>query len=108
THSTWAWIVRAMLNREKGLFYAIYSEPSEYKFHAAPFDGQIFDLSEKITGIQPLPGFARLTQYDKEFIFLPLLGFEGARLAHIIEDVQPSREHTYPVIGVPGFKHDFP
>lgn len=109
THSVWAWMVRAMLLRKKGNFFVLYSEPTEYKFHQAPFDGQIFDLSEKISGIAPLPGLARLTRYTSDgFIFMPLLGFEGARLAHIFEDVQPSREYTFPVIGVPGFRHDFP
>jgi hypothetical protein len=109
THSSWAWILRAALARKTGDLWVIYSEPEEYKFHDAPLEGQIFDLSEKILGIAPLPGFARLRRDERgSFIFMPLLGFEGVRLAHIIESVQPSRQLTFPVFGVPGFKHDYP
>jgi hypothetical protein len=109
THSVWAWIVRSMLLRENGTFFVIYSEPGEYRLHDSPLDGQIFDLSEKIVGISPLPGLALLTRFTSDnFLFMPLLGFEGARLAHIMEDVQPIRELTFPVIGVPGFQHEYP
>jgi hypothetical protein len=108
-HSSWAWLVRVMMQRKSGKLWALYSEPIEYKFHDAPLDGQMFDLSEKISGIAPLPSFARLAHYrNNNFVFMPLLGFEGARLSHIMEDVQPSRELTFPVIGVPGFRYDFP
>lgn len=109
THSAWAWIVRSMLKRAIGDFWVIYSEPLEYKFHEFPFDGQLFDLSERINGIAPLPSFASLTNYTSDnSIFMPLLGFEGARLAHILENVQPSKRLTFPVIGIPGFNFDFP
>jgi len=108
-HSSWAWLVRVMMQRKLGKLWALYSEPIEYKFHDAPLDGQMFDLSEKISGIAPLPSFARLAHYrNNNFVFMPLLGFEGARLSHIMEDVQPSRELTFPIIGVPGFRYDFP
>ena len=109
THSTWAWVVKALLLREKGDTYVLYSEPLEYKFHDNPVDGQIFDLSNKITGIAPIPGFLKLGTYtSNNFIFMPLLGFEGTRLSHIIEDVQPVPDQTFPVFGVPGFRYDFP
>ena len=35
---------------------------------------------------------------------MPLLGFEGARFRHVIEQVQPSHERIVPVVGIPGFK----
>jgi hypothetical protein len=109
THNSWSSLIRAMLSRSSGETYAIYSEPREYRFHDAPLDGQIFDLSEKITGIRPIAGFAQLNRQSSDnFIFMPLLGFEGARFAHIIEETQPSKDFTFPVIGVPGFKHDYP
>lgn len=109
THSVWAWIIRALLLRDLGSLWALYSEPLEYKFNESPLDGQMFDLSEKINGIAPLPGFAKLFDFSNaNFIFMPLLGFEGVRLAHILENVQPTRTETFPVIGVPGFNYDFP
>ncbi len=109
THSTWAWFVKSLLLRKEGETFVLYSEPLEYRFHDNPVDGQIFDLSNKITGIAPLPGFLKLGTYTSEnFIFMPLLGFEGTRLSHIIEDVQPLPDQTFPVFGVPGFRYDFP
>ncbi len=109
THSVWAWLVRAMLQRDGGDFWVIYSEPVDYKFQDSPFSIQLFDLSERINGIAPLPSFASLIHYTSEnSMFMPLLGFEGARLAHIFEDIQPSKRLTFPVIGVPGFKFDYP
>jgi hypothetical protein len=109
THSTWAWVVKSLLLRDKGDTFVLYSEPLEYKFHDNPVDGQIFDLSNKIAGIAPIPGFLKLGTYTPDnFIFMPLLGFEGTRLSHIIEDVQPLPDQTFPVFGVPGFRYDFP
>jgi hypothetical protein len=40
--------------------------------------------------------------------FIPLLGFEGTRVAYLIEHVQPRNENIVPVIGVPGFSPEYP
>ncbi|MDY7540123.1 hypothetical protein QN372_06035 [Undibacterium sp. RTI2.1] len=37
-------------------------------------------------------------------LFACLLGFEGTRLKHIIENIEPNYEDIIPIIGVPGFK----
>jgi hypothetical protein len=88
---------------------AVYVEPQEYRYDPAPTEGQIFDLSERIRGIAPLPGFASLAEHNgAESLFVPLLGFEGRRLAHLLEEVQPPHHKTIPVIGVPGFRPEYP
>ena len=45
---------------------------------------------------------------DDRALFVPLLGFEGARLTFMTEHVLPEREHVWPVIGVPGFRPEYP
>jgi len=107
-HHVWAPLLRAALHVGK-LVKAVYVEPSGYRFNPNPMEGDIFDLSVRIKGISPIPGFASLTESDEENVcFVPLLGFEGTRFAHIIEEVQPLNERVIPVIGVPGFLPQYP
>ena len=89
--------------------FVVYVEPGDYKLSASPTDLSLFDLSEKIEGIAPLPGFVSLTREPaEEGVFVPLLGFEGARFAYMLEAVQPKREDIIPIIGVPGFRLEYP
>jgi hypothetical protein len=89
--------------------YIIYVEPKSYTKTSAPTEGQIYDLSEIIKGISPIPGFMSLSTKDvKDKLFVPLLGFEGARLAYMTEQIQPPNENIYPIIGLPGFKAEYP
>ena len=41
-------------------------------------------------------------------LFVPFLGFEGHRLAYVLEQVQPPGRNIVPIIGVPGFLPVFP
>ncbi|ADV80959.1 hypothetical protein [Terriglobus saanensis] len=88
----------------------VYREPIIYRFSPLPREGDIFDLSERITGIAPLPGFARLTEAEDEeqISFVALLGFEGIRFKYCVEQVQPPRNRIIPIIGVPGFQAEYP
>ena len=45
---------------------------------------------------------------ESKTCFVPLLGFEGNRLAHAIEKIDPPVDKVLPVVGVPGFRADFP
>lgn len=108
SHHIWAPLLRSAL-RSVPEVKVVYVEPGQYAFSAAPTEGQIFDLSVRITGVRPLPGFASITfRRTDEVLFIPLLGFEGTRLAHMIEQVQPAIERIIPVIGVPGFRPQYP
>ena len=103
THPVWAAILRAALVARFDVL-AVYVEPNRYARSAAPVEGQIYDLSMRITGIAPMPGFAWISTTASDFVFVPLLGFEGTRMRHVIEQVQPGAGRIVPVIGAPGFK----
>lgn len=107
-HSVWAPLIRAALELRREA-HVVYVEPSDYKKSVIPTEGVIFDLSERICGVSPLPGFASLTEPDPASVyFVPLLGFEGARLLNLLDEVQPPADHVLPIIGVPGFRAEYP
>ncbi|MDP2898918.1 MAG: hypothetical protein Q8Q12_20465 [bacterium] len=107
-HHIWAPLLRSGLSACRRLA-AVYVEPADYQLSPVPTEGEIFDLSEKISGIAPIPGFASLTEpADERVCFVPLLGFEGIRFAYLVEQVQPPGERIIPVIGVPGFRPEYP
>ncbi|MGH8545352.1 MAG: hypothetical protein ACREX3_17345 [Gammaproteobacteria bacterium] len=107
-HHVWAPLLRGALDLGKRV-WGVYVEPEEYTRTTTPTEGTIYDLSDRIEGIAPIPGFASLTEpEDEQFAFIPLLGFEGTRLIHMTEHVQPSAAATVPVVGVPGFRSEYP
>ena len=107
-HHVWAPLLKGIRSRAKSAF-CVYVEPGDYQFSATPTEATIFDLSEKIRGIGPLPGFVSLPPVDDDDqLFVPLLGFEGPRLAFMLEDVQPKLRNIVPVVGVPGFRPEYP
>lgn len=107
SHQIWAPLVAAAV-RMRLPVRVVYVEPKKYRFKEIAAEGELFDLSKGFSGIAPLPGFASLAQPDDdETLFVPLLGFEGQRYAHMLEEVQPLRERVIPVIGVPGFRPEF-
>ena len=108
-HHVWAPLVRATLAEGRSLA-VVYVEPASYAYSRAPTEAEIFDLSEQIYGLLPIPGFSTLAEPDNEesVVFVPLLGFEGQRLAYVLEQVQPPGNKTIPVIGVPGFRPEYP
>jgi hypothetical protein len=107
-HSTWAPLVQAWLSSHVDL-RVVYREPESYTFVESPTEGRLFELSEDFLGVQPLPGFARLAVPEGlATCFVPLLGFEGPRFARLLELLDPARLTVVPVIGVPGFRPDYP
>ncbi len=106
-HHVWIPLLRSALATDK-LVHVVYVEPEAYRHSSTPTEGQIFDLSERIGGIAPIPGFASLRRTSDEFMFLPLLGFEGTRLAYLLEQVQPINDRIIPVVGVPGYLPEHP
>ncbi|MBK9624060.1 MAG: hypothetical protein IPO38_05725 [Rhodocyclaceae bacterium] len=104
TKPVWAALLRSALATDRQVS-VVYVEPDSYKLSAAPLEGQIYDLSTRILGIAPLPGFAIFSeQRSEDCIFVPLLGFEGTRFSYLIEQVQPKYDQIIPVVGCPGFK----
>ncbi len=107
-HSAWAPLTKVCLECSE-VVRIVYLEPTSYTRNASPRLGEVYDLSDSIEGIEPMPLFARL--YDApeaKTCFIPLLGFEGTRFAYMLEEVQPLPRKTIPVIGVPGFQPNYP
>lgn len=108
SHHVWAPLVRSALRSQRNL-NVVYREPIDYRHSRTPMEGEIFDLSTRIKGIAPIPGFTSLAEPAADATFLvPLLGFEGTRFAFVLEQVQPPGGKIVPVIGVPGFRADYP
>lgn len=107
-HHVWAPILRGL--RTLGTPCSVlYAEPKDYRRSLTPTQATIFDLSERIRGIAPIPGFATLASTeDDDALFVPLLGFEGARLAFVLEAVQPKNDRICPIVGAPGFRAEYP
>lgn len=105
-HRVWAPLVSNLVRLNLD-FVALYAEPAEYK-RSNELPGSVYDLSSS-RGIEPLPGFSRLSRrFDDEGYFVPLLGFEGARLSHIFDQEDVNYEKTYPIVGSPGFRLEYP
>ena len=108
-HHVWASLMKAIISETRPVS-AVYVEPERYRYSSNPTEGRLFDLTDKFTEISSFPGFARLESNDDDSktCFVPILGFEGNRLAHAIEKIDPPTEKIFPVIGAPGFRADFP
>lgn len=88
--------------------HVLYAEPASYKIKQFKSESVYIDLSEKINGIEPLPGFANIIPDDIDYKFIALLGFEGGRFTHLINNIQPAEDNIIPVIGVPGYRMEYP
>lgn len=86
----------------------VYSEPKQYRLPEFKNVGLNKDLSETVDGINPLPGFVTLVHSRTEPLFVVLLGFEGGRFNYLLSNKQPSYEKIHPVVGVPGYRIDYP
>jgi hypothetical protein len=108
THSVWAALLRAALDHADSIFF-IYTEPGSYKEHESPSSSSLFDLTTSFGGVAPLPGMANLSGPDRHVksVLVPFLGFESARPKHIAFDFDPQPMIT-PIVGLPGFKADYP
>lgn len=72
-----------------------------------PTQDEIYDLSDKIEGIKPLPGFARFRRSSGVTI-APLLGFKSYILLYLLNQLEPPGQFIFPIIGVPGFRLEYP
>ena len=107
-HHVWAPLVRAALHSSQQV-RVVYFEPDRYKAHPSPSSTSQFALSEGFRGVEPVPGFANLVgpPPDSESLFVPFLGFEGPRARQVAMTLDPIPK-TVPVVGMPGFRIDYP
>lgn len=106
-HHVWMPLLRTAMSSNVKT-HVVYVEPIDYQASVNPTEGQIDDLSESIEGVEPIPGLASFSRVTDNMIFVPLLGFEGTRVAHLLEQIQPGVDRVYPIIGAPGFRAEFP
>jgi hypothetical protein len=106
-HHVWAPVFRAALNRRD--LRIVYAEPLSYRPHPSPASPTMFDLSTDMGGIAPIPGMARLTGRvdESKSLLIAFLGFEGNRAQHVALSLD-SVPKVIPVIGVPGFRLEYP
>lgn len=107
-HQVWAAVLVSALATWSQV-RVVYVEPKKYRRTEMPGSGSdLFDLTSRFAGLAPLAGFSRLSEPDEaDFLFVPLLGFEGRRLSLMLDGVAPENENVFPVIGVPGFQPEF-
>jgi hypothetical protein len=87
----------------------VYVEPEDYRPHPSPASATLFDLSDGFRGLEPLPGFANLAgpARERDALFVPFLGFEGTRARYLALTLDPMPP-VIPVVGVPGFRAEYP
>lgn len=106
-HHAWAALLRGALQTREHVV-VIYVEPRDYRQSLTPTENEIYDLSDRIEGIAPLPGFANLQESGDNSCFVPLLGFEGTRAAFLLSQLEPPGGKIFPIIGLPGFRPEYP
>lgn len=107
TYATWAPLLSAALSSGQPC-RVIYREPGDYQRSPTPTRGMIYDLSERVGGIAPIPGMASIRRRPKlNSVLVPLLGFEGPRFAHILESTEPDPDRVVPIIGAPGYRPEY-
>lgn len=86
----------------------VYAEPNRYRVKEFRKMGIHQDLCETVNGIAPLPGLTNLLPHRESPLFVVLLGFEGGRFSQIIQDQNPDRDKITPILGVPGYRINYP
>ena len=105
-HHAWAPLVASAVRSGRRV-RVVYVEPDTYKRAREPH--QLYDLSEAGLVIRQLPGFTSVTPAAGASSFVPILGFEDARFGFVLNEIEPmSATRVYPVIGVPGFRPEYP
>lgn len=115
SHHIWAPVLSEIVLRTQRVggeavrLSAVYVEPVHYTKSKVPQPGDIFALSDKLHGIRPLPGLVRLRrQGNDKAIIVALIGFEGWRFDAVLAKLEPDAGTVVPVIGVPGFRAEYP
>lgn len=88
--------------------HVVYAEPSTYDPDVFKQQGLFENNPKQYDGIKPLPGLASFSKTEDAFLFVALLGFEGGRFGYILEKLEPMDDMVLPVIGVPGYRIEYP
>ena len=97
------------LARSKGMrVYVVYVEPCLYDVKRFKEGGRFYNLAEGFNGLSPLPGFSSIIPTRGKSALVPMLGFEGGRFAHIINQLSPEEDVIIPIVGVAGYRPEYP
>ena len=88
--------------------YVVYVEPCLYDVKRFKEGGRFYNLAEGFNGLSPLPGFSSIIPTRGKSALVPMLGFEGGRFAHIINQLSPEDDVIIPVVGVAGYRPEYP
>jgi hypothetical protein len=109
SHRIWAILLKSA-KRVGQKIEVLYIEPRDYSRNDNEEGStESYDLSESYLHFQGLPGFSSLdATYDDNVSYVPLLGFEGVRFQLATTDAVPPANKTFPIIGLPGFRPEYP
>lgn len=88
--------------------YVVYVEPDRYIVQRFSEGSRFYDLAEGFKGISPLPTYETIIPAKGPSAFIPMLGFEGARFAHVLSQLSSEDDQIIPLIGVSGFRPEYP
>ncbi len=97
-----------MARSKKTRVYVVYVEPCLYDVKRFKEGGRFYNLAEGFNGLSPLPGFGSIMPTRGKSALVPMLGFEGGRFAHIINQLSPEDDVIIPVVGVAGYRPEYP
>jgi hypothetical protein len=101
----WANLIRLSIATGKKV-KTIYSEPLSYTEIQPNVPSTYYSESQDI---KPLPGLIVLSNPTTiDICFIPLIGFEKSRFDIVMNSVDPKPGNTYPIIGLPGFRIEYP
>ena len=116
----WAPAIRHLLQQAVAV-RVMFSEPQSYPlwsqqtssvgdFTSDDASGVSFRVSQSTSESSPLPTFASIAPgyRDDPVPLVVLLGFEGWRIANVLDDLEFTPDRIIPVIGCPGYKIDYP
>lgn len=105
SHHIWA-VMLASAVRSHQPIRMLYVEPEEYS--RSQTTANLYDLSNEYEPVKMLPGFDMFQQPGEKYCYVPILGFEGVRFKIATNTIGPPRNKVYPIVGLPGFRPEYP
>ncbi|MET4107662.1 hypothetical protein [Hymenobacter sp. UYP22] len=105
SHHIWAVLLASALRVSQPI-RMLYVEPEEYS--RSQTTANLYDLSNEYEQMRALPGFDMFQQPGEQYCYVPILGFEGIRFKIATIAMGPPRNKVYPIVGLPGFRPEYP
>lgn len=92
----------------KARIYVVYVEPRTYDIKKFKEGGLFYDLAEGFNGLSPLPTLGSILPVRGKSALVPMLGFEGGRFAHVLNQLPSEDDLIIPIVGVCGYRPEYP